>query len=293
MFPFCADPSTLEGSQWLACYLTSGKQMAFYASFGTVLVLLVVTAPVALAFGFAGAMAARSGFAPLRWIGKAYIAMVRGVPDIAFFLFVPIALDQGLEWLRHRALCRDWTEPVRQGNDFVVCPAAKLPLSSAPQWIHEGYGFALAVLAFSVVFGAFAANVLYGAMRSVPRAQIETAEAYGLSPRQVFRRILVPQMWVYALPGLSNLWQILVKATPLLFLLGIKDIVYWARELGGSKTATFAYPHPDWRLYYFLALLVFYLVLTRLSELVFARIMRRLSRGQATMAGEALRRTAA
>ena len=293
MFPLCADPSTLEGSQWLACYLTSGKHMAFYASFGTVLVLLVVTAPVALAFGFAGAMAARSGFAPLRWIGKAYIAMVRGVPDIAFFLFVPIALDQGLEWLRHRALCRDWTEPVRQGNDFVVCPAAKLPLSSAPQWFHEGYGFALAVLAFSVVFGAFAANVLYGAMRSVPRAQIETAEAYGLSPRQVFRRILVPQMWVYALPGLSNLWQILVKATPLLFLLGIKDIVYWARELGGSKTATFAYPHPDWRLYYFLALLVFYLVLTRLSELVFARIMRRLSRGQATMAGEALRRAAA
>ena len=293
MFPFCADPSLLEGGQWLACYLTSGKHMAFYASFGTVLVLLVVTAPVALAFGFAGAMAARSGFAPLRWIGKAYIAMVRGVPDIAFFLFVPIALDQGLEWLRHRALCRDWTEPVRQGNDFVVCPAAKLPLSSAPQWIHEGYGFALAVLAFSVVFGAFAANVLYGAMRSVPRAQIETAEAYGLSPRQVFRRILVPQMWVYALPGLSNLWQILVKATPLLFLLGIKDIVYWARELGGSKTATFAYPHPDWRLYYFLALLVFYLVLTRLSELVFARIMRRLSRGQATMAGEALRRAAA
>lgn len=283
----------LDGSQWLACFLTSGKQMAFYASFGTVLVLLAVTAPVALAFGFAGALAARSGFLPLRWIGKAYIAMVRGVPDIAFFLFVPIALDQGLEWLRHRALCPDWTEPVRRGNDFVVCPAAKLPLSNAPAWFHDGYGFALAVFAFSVVFGAFAANVLYGAMRSVPRAQIETAEAYGLSPAQVFRRILVPQMWVYALPGLSNLWQILVKATPLLFLLGIKDIVYWARELGGSKTATFAYPHPDWRLYYFLALLVFYLVLTRLSELVFARIMRRLSRGQATMAGDALRRAPA
>lgn len=293
MFSFCSDPSVLDGSQWLACFLTSGKQMAFYASFGTVLVLLAVTAPVALAFGFAGALAARSGFLPLRWIGKAYIAMVRGVPDIAFFLFVPIALDQGLEWLRHRALCPDWTEPVRRGNDFVVCPAAKLPLSNAPAWFHDGYGFALAVFAFSVVFGAFAANVLYGAMRSVPRAQIETAEAYGLSPTQVFRRILVPQMWVYALPGLSNLWQILVKATPLLFLLGIKDIVYWARELGGSKTATFAYPHPDWRLYYFLALLVFYLVLTRISELVFARIMRRLSRGQATMAGDALRRAPA
>lgn len=293
MFSFCTDPSALDGSRWLACYLTSGKQMAFYASFGTVLMLLAVTAPVAMAFGFAGALAARSDILPLRWIGKAYISMVRGIPDIAFFLFVPIALDQGLEWLRHKAFCPDWTEPVRQGNDFVVCPVAKLPLSNAPAWFHDGYGFALAVFAFAVVFGAFAANVLYGAMRSVPRAQIETAEAYGLSPNQVFRRILVPQMWVYALPGLSNLWQILVKATPLLFLLGIKDIVYWARELGGSKTTTFAYPHPDWRLYYFLALLVFYLVLTRLSELVFARIMRRLSRGQATVAGDALRRGAA
>ena len=293
MLEQCADPGSLQGLSWLMCYLTSGKHILFYLSFGTVLLLLAITAPIALLFGFGGALASRSRFAPLRWFGRIYTSMVRGVPDIIFFLFVPIALDQGLEWLRHRALCRDWTEPVRQGNDFVVCPAAKLPLSSAPQWIHEGYGFALAVLAFSVVFGAFAANVLYGAMRSVPRAQIETAEAYGLSPRQVFRRILVPQMWVYALPGLSNLWQILVKATPLLFLLGIKDIVYWARELGGSKTATFAYPHPDWRLYYFLALLVFYLVLTRLSELVFARIMRRLSRGQATMAGEALRRAAA
>ena len=42
-------------------------------------------------------------------------------------------------------------------------------------------------------------------------------------------------MWIYALPGLSNLWMILIKATPLLFLLGIEDIVYWAKELGGLK----------------------------------------------------------
>jgi polar amino acid transport system permease protein len=101
---------------------------------------------------------------------------------------------------------------------------------------------------------------------------------------------MVPQMWTYALPGLGNLWMILIKATPLLFLLGVQDIVYWARELGGSKTQAFDYPHPDWRLYYFLGLLVFYLVFTSLSERVFARISRRLSRGQATAAGEALRR---
>ena len=75
--------------------------MGFYASFATVLLLLAITAPTALMFGFAGASAARSQFAPLRWFGKIYISIVRGVPDIVFFLFFVIALDQAFEWTRH------------------------------------------------------------------------------------------------------------------------------------------------------------------------------------------------
>ncbi len=281
MFEFCADPASLEGISWFACYLTTGKHMSLYWSILTVLSLLLITAPTALLFGFAGASAARSGFAPLRWLGQIYVAIVRGVPDIAFFLFFVIALDQGFEYLRHQLLCPEWSEPIRQGNDFIVCKAAKLPLSTSPQWVHEVYGFFLAVITFAIVFGAFAANVLLGAMRAVPHAQLETAQAYGMSRRQVFWRILVPQMWLYALPGLSNLWVILIKATPLLFLLGVEDIVYWARELGGSKNARFTdYPHGDWRLWYFLGLLVFYLAFTYLSERILAKVNRRLSRGQ-------------
>ena len=71
----------------MACYLTTGKHMGFYFSFATVILLLAITAPTALAFGFAGASAARSHLAPLRWFGKLYIALVRGVPDLVFFLF--------------------------------------------------------------------------------------------------------------------------------------------------------------------------------------------------------------
>jgi polar amino acid transport system permease protein len=267
--------------------------MGLYWSFGTVLLLLAITAPVALAFGFGGASAARSHIAPLRWIGKTYMAIVRGIPDIAFFLFFVIALDQGLEYLRHKWKCPDWDAPVRQGNDFVVCTLAKLPLGNAPQWVHETYGFFLAVLTFAIVFGAFAANVLFGAMRAVPHAQLETAEAYGMSRRQTYWRVLVPQMWVFALPGLSNLWMVLIKATPLLFLLGVEDIVYWSRELGGTKTPRFTdYPHPDWRIWYFFFLLVFYLCFTKVSEMVLDRIMARLTHGQATAAGEAQRKGA-
>jgi polar amino acid transport system permease protein len=168
-----------------------------------------------------------------------------------------------------------------------------MPLATSPAWVHNLWGFSLALVAFSIVFGAFAANTLHGAMAAVPRAQLETAEAYGMTRAQAFRRVLLPQMWVYALPGLSNLWMILTKATPLLFLLGIQDIVYWARELGGAKTSLFAYPHPDWRVWYFLGVLVFYLMMTWASQKVFDRLMARLNRGQATAGGESLRRAAA
>lgn len=294
MFSYCADPDTLAGLTWLSCFLTTGVHFNFYMSFLKVLGLLAVTAPVALAFGFAGAMAARSRITPLSWLGKGYIAIVRGVPDIAFFLFFVIALDQGIEWLRHQYMCPDWTDPIRQGSDFLVCTQAKMPLGSAPQWVHQTYAFGLAVVTYALVFGAFAANVLFGAMRAVPRPQLETAEAYGMTPRQSFWRILVPQMWVYALPGLSNLWQVLIKATPLLFLLGIEDVVYWARELGGTKTSRFSdYPHGDWRMWYFFALLIFYLLMTWASEKFLKNLMARLTHGQATAAGEAQRKAAA
>jgi polar amino acid transport system permease protein len=261
--------------------------MSFYVSFLVVMILLIMAAPLAMGFGFAGAVASRSPFIALRLLGKGYLAVIRGIPDIVFFLFIPIALDQAFEYLRHRILCPDVIEPVRQGNDFVVCSAAKLPLSSAGQWVHEVYGFALALLAFGIVFGAFTGNVIVGAMSAVPRSQVETGESFGMSQRQIFRRILLPQMWIYALPGLSNLWMLLIKATPLLFLLGIEDIVYWARELGGLKTGIYEYPHPDWRAWYFAVLMVFYLSLTYVSQSVLDRLSARLSRGQATMAGKA------
>ncbi len=285
MFEYCTDPSSLDSLQWWSCYLTTNKQIMFYQSFGTVLALLLATAPVILLFGFAGALARRSRFLPLRWFGLGYTSMVRGIPDIIFFMFALIALDQGIEYVRHIVLCPDWTEPVRQGNDFVVCAAAKMPPNSAPQWVHEVYGFFLALVGYSVVYGAFAANTLFGAFQAVPQAQLETAAAFGMSRRKAFWRILLPQMWVYALPGLSNLWMILVKATPLLFLLGVKDIVYWANELGGAKTARFTYPHGDWRLGYFLVLLAFYLILTWVSERGFARLNRHVSRGHVSRGG--------
>ena len=137
MFSFCTDPDALDTVRWFSCFFTTGNHMSFYVAFFKVLLLLAITAPVALGFGFLGAMAARSRILPLRWLGKVYISLVRGVPDIVFFLFFVIALDQAFEWTRHQVLCPDWDQPIWQGNDFIVCQAAKLPLGNSPQWMHR------------------------------------------------------------------------------------------------------------------------------------------------------------
>jgi hypothetical protein len=60
MFEFCTDPSTLDTFRWFSCYLTNGAHFLFYQSFLVVFALLAVTAPTALAFGFAAAAASRS-----------------------------------------------------------------------------------------------------------------------------------------------------------------------------------------------------------------------------------------
>ena len=289
MMSFCTDPAVLDGIRWWACYLTTNTHISFYKSFFVVLALLALTAPLAMLLGFAGALARRSGVFPLNLIGHSYTSMVRGVPDIVFFLFIPIAMDQAFELTRHKILCPEITDPVYQGNDFVVCTAAKLPLSTADAWVHTTYGFFLAAFGFAIVFGAFAANTIDGALNAVPKAQLETAAAYGMTKRQTFWQIHLPQMWSYALPGLSNLWMILVKATPLLFLLGVEDIVYWAGALGKTKTAAyFDYPHGDWRLGYFAALLVFYLLVTWVSEKFLTRMQNKFSVGQATIGSNRL-----
>lgn len=276
----CEAPDTLAGFSWWVCYLTTNTHYLFYMSFGTVLALLFLCAPVIMVLGFAGALARRSRFLPLRLVGQVYTSMVRGVPDIVFFMFVPIALDQAIEIFRHKVLCSDVAGSVYQGNDFVVCTAAKMPLSASDQWVHEVYGFFLALIAFALVFGAFAANTIHGALNAVPKDQLETAQAYGMNRSQMFWRIQLPQMWRYALPGLSNLWMVLIKSTPLLFLLGVEDIVYWASALGSSKTSFYSFPHPDWRIWYFGALLIFYLGLTLVSERFFGWLTVRFSTGQ-------------
>lgn len=258
---------------WIG-YLTNGKHLAWYASFQFTILAALLGAFFALCFGLGGAALKMSRFFPLRLVGTFYTNMVRGVPDVLFFLFFPLAFEQTVELFISKSACSAEGLAANVGK-WPPCPEANLFFSTYEYLL-------LACVSLGIVYGAFTANVVYGALRSVPSGQLEAARAYGFSARQVLWRFQIRQMWIYALPGLSNVWLLLIKATSLLSLLQIADIVLWAARLGAPNyTRAAGLVHPDWRWYYYLVLLVFYILVTFLSEKAFAALTRRAGRGMA------------
>ncbi|MEO6395530.1 MAG: ABC transporter permease subunit [Devosia sp.] len=262
-----------DASFWLS-YLTNGKHLAWYASVQYTLYAAILGGFVALILGLATAAARNGGPLPLRWLAAGYMNVVRGVPDVLFFLFFPIALEQGVEWLATPSLCTAETLAQNLGQ-WPPCDAANWHLTT-PEYLL------LAALSLGIIYGAFTAGVISGALNAVPAGQLEAARAFGMSRWQILSRIHLRQMWIYGLPGLSNVWMSLIKSTSLLSLLQIIDIVAWAQRLGAANySAVSGLVHDDWRWRYFAVLLVFYIALTMVSERVFAALIRRANTGLA------------
>ncbi|MEW9512326.1 ectoine/hydroxyectoine ABC transporter permease subunit EhuC [Streptomyces bacillaris] len=81
------------------------------------------------------------------------------------------------------------------------------------------------VVAFGLNFGAYGAEVVRGAVNSVPRAQYEAAIALNLSPFRRLWKVILPQAWVQMIPSFTNLLIQLLKATPLLWLISAADLM--------------------------------------------------------------------
>ena len=271
-------------TQWLGedtgatlAYISNGKHLAWYASVRFTLITAVAGAGCAVLFGLLGAAMKRSSFLPFKLAGDFYTTIVRGVPDVLFIIFFPLAFEQAVEFLMSRVKC----------SPEAIAAATQWPPCDAAQWyLGTGHYLTMACVSLGIVYGAFAANVIHGAMQAVPRGQLEAAAAYGFTPRQVFWRFQVRQMWIYALPGLSNVWMLLLKATSFLSLLQIPDIVLWADRLGSANYFPIkGLVHPDWRWKSSLVLFVFFILLTLLSERFFAILQARASRGIAIPEG--------
>ncbi|WP_334195322.1 ABC transporter permease [Pararhodobacter sp.] len=122
-----------------------------------------------------------------------------------------------------------------------------------------------------VVQGAYATEVLRGAIQAVPRGQLEAARAYGMSRGQTFRRVTFPAMLPLALPGLSNLWLIATKDTALLAVVGFSELTLETRQAAGSTRAYFTF---------FLAAGALYLLMTLVSGRFFGWLETQFRRGQ-------------
>ncbi len=126
----------------------------------------------------------------------------------------------------------------------------------------------IAVLGF--VQGAYSTEVIRGAILAVPQGQIEAARAYGMSPGLLLRRITLPAMLPFAIPGLANLWLIATKDTALLAVVGFFELTLATRQAAG---VTKAY------LTFYLAAGVLYLAVTLVSSFLLGRAEKWARRG--------------
>jgi polar amino acid transport system permease protein len=102
-------------------------------------------------------------------------------------------------------------------------------------------GFAAAITVLGLVQGAYASEILRGAILAIPKGQIEAARAYGLEGTTLFRRITVPAIIPFALPGLANLWMVLVKDSTLISVVGYNELMFTTKQAAGATKYYFSF----------------------------------------------------
>ncbi len=179
----------------------------------------------------------------------------------------------------NRALAHIYTELVRGIPEMlvvlVVFFGASALLQSIAGWFdYDGYievnAFVAGVFALGLVFGAFSSEVFRGAFLAVPKGQLEAATACGMTPWQVFNRIRLPQMWRFAIPGLGNLWMVLLKDTSLISIIALDELLRWSKVAAETTKQPFTF---------YLVAAAIYLTLTILSDLVRNYFETRANRG--------------
>jgi arginine/ornithine transport system permease protein len=204
---------------------------------------------LAVALGLLGAVAKLSQNRLANGLATAYTTLIRGVPDLVLMLLIFFG--------------------------------GQMLMNNLSDWLYEQYEidvffnineFVAGVVTIGFIFGAYMAETFRGAFQSVERGQIEAGKAYGMSNLQIFRRIMFPQMMRHALPGLGNNWQVLLKTTALVSIIGLADMVRLASEAAKAVHEPFTF---------FIPVAGVYLALTAISEWVIKRLEARYSVGVA------------
>lgn len=222
----------------------------FFSGFGPLLLsgtwmtiqLALLSLLLSVIIGLIGASSKLSGIKILRYIPTAYTTLIRSVPDLVIMLLLFYSLQLGLNQI---------TEAL-QMDQIDINP------------------FVAGVITLAFIYGAYFTETFRGAFQSVPKGQIEAAMAYGMTPWQVFHRVLFPQMMRFALPGIGNNWQVLIKATALVSIIGLTDIVKITQDAGRSTMQLF---------FFSIVAAAIYLAITTVSNLILMWLERRYSAG--------------
>ena len=192
---------------------------------------------LSVGLGLIGASAKLSGSRMLRIPAQCYTTLIRGVPDLVLMLLIFYSLQT---WLTSLTEYLEW--------EYI-----------------EIDPFSAGVITLGFIYGAYFTETFRGAILAVPRGQMEAATAYGLTRGQRFRFVVFPQMMRFALPGIGNNWMVILKATALVSIIGLADLVKASQDAGKST----------YQLFYFLVLAaLIYLAITSASNLVLSWLER-------------------
>ncbi len=131
-------------------------------------------------------------------------------------------------------------------------------------------GLAAGIIVLGFVQGAYATEIIRGAILAVPHGELEAARSFGMTSTTVFRKIIAPAMLPHALPGLSNLWLMATKDTALLAVVGFQELTLQTRQAAGSTKAYFTF---------FIVAGAMYLTITLVSGILFSLAEKRTRHG--------------
>jgi len=212
---------------------------------GAIVTLTVALSSLAIAvlLGLIGAAMKLSTSRVLKTLATVYTTVIRGVPDLVLMLLIFYGGQLAVNELAPRFGYADYID---------INP------------------FAAGVSTIGFIFGAYLTETFRGAIISIPPGQREAGIAYGMTPLQVFVRIVFPQMVRFALPGFANNWLVLVKSTALVSVIGLADMMNRAGMAAGATHEPFTF---------YMTVAALYLVITSVSALLLNALERRYSLG--------------
>ncbi|AYA40730.1 arginine ABC transporter permease ArtQ [Xenorhabdus nematophila] len=191
---------------------------------------------------------------PIAFLGSCWVTLIRGLPEILVVLFIYFGSSQFLITLSEgfEVNLIVWQFKVQMDiNSFDVSP------------------FLCGVIALSLLYSAYASQTLRGALKAVPIGQWEAGQALGLSQSRIFFRLVMPQMWRHALPGLGNQWLVLLKDTALVSLISVNDLMLQTKSIATRTQEPFTW---------YVTVAAIYLAITLISQFILRRLEMRATR---------------